>query len=123
MNTALNTDALPTIKGNFEAQEQEFDFWVDTIEGTVPKDLKGSFYRNGPGRLKIGDQEFLHWFDGDGMIGRTTFVDGKVHFANKFVRTPKYVDETAAGTVVTVKEVIELINDVTDAMSEAEEDR
>jgi all-trans-8'-apo-beta-carotenal 15,15'-oxygenase len=88
---------VPTIKGNFEAQEQEFSYWVEDIEGQVPKDLSGTFFRNGPGRLKIGDEEFLNWFDGDGMIGRTSFVDGKVHFANKFIRTPKYVDETAAG--------------------------
>ncbi|WP_085757593.1 carotenoid oxygenase family protein [Oceanicoccus sagamiensis] len=100
MNTAVNMDQLPTIKGNFEAQEQEFDFWVDTIEGKVPEDLTGSFYRNGPGRLKLGDEEFGHWFDGDGMIARTTFRDGKVHFANKFIRTPKYVKETAAGKMI-----------------------
>ncbi len=103
MNIAVNIDSkqsTPTIKGNFEAQEGEFDYWVDDIVGTLPADLSGSFYRNGPGRLKLGDQEFLHWFDGDGMIARTTFVDGKVHFTNKFVRTPKYVDETAAGKLL-----------------------
>ncbi|ARN75166.1 carotenoid oxygenase family protein [Oceanicoccus sagamiensis] len=92
--------AQATIKGNFEAQEQEFDYWVEDIEGKVPEDLTGTFFRNGPGRLKIGDEEFLNWFDGDGMVGRTTFVDGKVHFANKFIRTPKYVDETAAGKML-----------------------
>ena len=65
MNIAVNIDSkqsTPTIKGNFEAQEGEFDYWVDDIVGTVPADLSGSFYRNGPGRLKLGDQEFLHWF-------------------------------------------------------------
>ena len=103
MNIAQSIDnkhVSPTIKGNFEAQEQEFDYWVDDIVGTIPGDLTGSFYRNGPGRLKLGGEEFLHWFDGDGMIARTTFVDGKVHFANKFVRTPKYVDETKAGEMI-----------------------
>ncbi|MBY6189259.1 carotenoid oxygenase family protein [Microbulbifer agarilyticus] len=87
----------PTIKGNFEAQESEYDYWVTDIEGTVPGDLTGSFFRNGPGRLKLGGEPVGHWFDGDGMIARTTFTEGKVHFSNKFIRTPKYVDETAAG--------------------------
>lgn len=93
-NTAA---ALPTITGNFEAQETEYNYWVEEIEGNVPTDFTGTFFRNGPGRLKLGGEEFGHWFDGDGMIGRTTFIDGKVHFANKFIRTPKYVNETAAG--------------------------
>ena len=103
MNTAAQIDtpqSTPTIKGNFEAQEGEFSYWVDNIVGKIPADLTGSFYRNGPGRLKLGGQEFLHWFDGDGMIARTTFIDGKVHFANKFVRTTKFVNETAAGKLL-----------------------
>ena len=87
----------PTIKGNFEAQENEYDYWVTDIDGKIPSDLSGSFYRNGPGRLKLGGEVFGHWFDGDGMIAKTTFTGGKVHFSNKFIRTPKYVDETAAG--------------------------
>jgi len=99
-STAPEKPTTPTIKGNFEAQEQEYNYWVEDIEGEVPKDFQGTFFRNGPGRLKLGGEEFGHWFDGDGMIGRTTFVDGKVHFANKFIRTPKYVDETAAGKML-----------------------
>lgn len=95
---AISTEAsLPTKKGNFESQESEFSYWVEDIVGKVPADLKGTFFRNGPGRLQIGEDKVGHWFDSDGMIARTTFIDGKVHFANKFVRTPKYVDETAAG--------------------------
>ncbi|MGK0441688.1 MAG: all-trans-8'-apo-beta-carotenal 15,15'-oxygenase [Pseudohongiellaceae bacterium] len=103
MNTTAIIDTaplIPTIKGNFEAQETEYEYWVENIVGKIPEDFTGSFFRNGPGRLKIGDEEFLNWFDGDGMIARTTFVDGKAHFANKFVRTPKYVDETAAGKML-----------------------
>jgi all-trans-8'-apo-beta-carotenal 15,15'-oxygenase len=103
MNTAENiqtAESTPTIKGNFEAQEQEYSYWVDDIVGKVPEDLQGSFFRNGPGRLKLAGQEVGHWFDGDGMVARTTFIDGKVHFANKFIRTTKYVNETAAGKLL-----------------------
>ena len=97
---AENTATLPTIKGNFENQEKEMDYWVEEIVGEVPKDFQGTFFRNGPGRLKLGGEEYRHWFDGDGMIARTTFIDGKVHFSNKFVRTEKYVAETAAGKMI-----------------------
>lgn len=89
--------ATPTISGNFANQETEFDYWVENIEGKIPADFTGTFFRNGPGRLTLGGEHVRNWFDCDGMIARTTFIDGKAHFANKFVRTKKYVDETAAG--------------------------
>ena len=63
---AENTATLPTIKGNFENQEKEMDYWVEEIVGEVPKDFQGTFFRNGPGRLKLGGEEYRHWFDGDG---------------------------------------------------------
>lgn len=101
MNIALNTPVgLPTMRGNFAALEQEHDYWVEEVEGSIPADLTGSFFRNGPGRLKIGHEAFGHWFDGDGMVCRTTFRDGKAHFCNRFVRTKKYVDETREQRII-----------------------
>lgn len=97
-NAALDNAALDN--GNFRALETEHDYWVDEIIGTLPADLTGTFFRNGPGRHKIGNEKFGHWFDGDGMIARTTFTNGKVHFANRFIRTPKYVAETKAQKIV-----------------------
>jgi all-trans-8'-apo-beta-carotenal 15,15'-oxygenase len=87
----------PTASGNFENQETEYDYWVESIEGKIPADFTGTFFRNGPGRLTLNGEGVRNWFDCDGMVARTTFVDGKAHFANKFVRTDKYVNETAAG--------------------------
>ncbi len=100
MNAAEPIDkhtSRPTAKGNFENQETEYDYWVDHIEGKIPADFTGTFFRNGPGRLTLGGEGVRNWFDADGMVARTTFIDGKAHFSNRFVRTAKYVDETAAG--------------------------
>ncbi len=91
---------IPTCHGGLENLDAEHSYWLEDIEGEVPKDLKGTFFRNGPGRQKIGGKPYGHWFDGDGMLCAFTFDEGKVHFKNRYVRTPKYVEETAAQEIL-----------------------
>lgn len=43
---------------------------------------------------------FGHWFDGDGMLHGVTFTDDGIWYRNRYVRTPKYLAETAAGKIV-----------------------
>ncbi len=91
---------VPTCHGGLENLDEEHDYWIDEIQGEVPKDLSGTFFRNGPGRQRIGSEKYGHWFDGDGMLCAFTFLDGRVHFKNRYVRTPKYIEETAAQKVL-----------------------
>lgn len=86
----------------FEAQPDELDYSIsaDKIEGEIPQEISGTLFRNGPGRLKIGDLKYGHWFDGDGMLNAITIDKGQVHYKNRYVRTPKYVEETAAQTIL-----------------------
>ena len=86
----------------FEAVEGEYDYTIsaEDIEGQLPDGLTGTLFRNGPGRLKIGPHKYGHWFDGDGMLNAFTFKDGAVHYRNRYVRTPKYVEETAAEKIL-----------------------
>ena len=93
------SNQAPTCHGGLENLDEEHSYWIDDVEGDVPNDLQGTFFRNGPGRQRIGEQQYGHWFDGDGMICAFSFLDGQVHFKNRYVRTPKYVDETAAQAV------------------------
>jgi len=68
------------------------------IEGELPADLQGVYFRNGPDPLyppREGDQ--YHWFHGDGMIQRFEFGNGRVSWKNRWVRTEKYELERAAG--------------------------
>ncbi|VXC63157.1 carotenoid oxygenase family protein [Massilia sp. 9I] len=67
------------------------------IEGRLPADLQGSFYRNGPGRFELGGERYHHWFDGDGFAQRWTVADGKVRHQGRFVDTRRFVDESQAG--------------------------
>lgn len=88
--------------GGFESLDTEYNYWIDpqNIQGKVPKEIQGTFFRIGPGRNKIGTQKFAHWFDGDGMLNAITFTKQGVHYKNRYVRTPKYVDESKAKRIV-----------------------
>ena len=66
------------------------------IEGELPKDLGGVFYRTGAEPL-YNPPESYHWFDGDGMVYGFFFEDGRVSMRNKWVRTEKFEAELKAG--------------------------
>ena len=36
----------------FTSQLQEYDYWVTDVEGVVPDTLRGTLFRNGPGRFE-----------------------------------------------------------------------
>ncbi|HEY9752821.1 MAG TPA: carotenoid oxygenase family protein, partial [Coleofasciculaceae cyanobacterium] len=42
---------------------EEFDYWIDQIEGVIPPELEGTLFRNGPGLLDIKGQRIHHPFD------------------------------------------------------------
>jgi carotenoid cleavage dioxygenase-like enzyme len=68
------------------------------VEGELPDDLAGTYYRNGPDPLhppRAGD--VYHWFDGDGMIQCFQIEDGRVSWRNRWVRSEKFKAELAAG--------------------------
>ncbi|MBS3026955.1 MAG: carotenoid oxygenase family protein [Dolichospermum sp. DET50] len=87
-------------QGGYESLTQEFDYWIDDIEGEIPLELAGTLFRNGPGLLDINKQRFHHPFDGDGMISRITFTNGRAHFRNRFVQTEGYLAEKKAGKIL-----------------------
>lgn len=77
--------------GVSEPQITEHDYRVDDIEGTIPTDLCGTLYRNGPGRWEDHTGRPLHHlFDGDGMLSAFAIRDGGVHYRNRYVRTRHY---------------------------------
>jgi len=70
---------------------------LQASKGTIPADLKGTLYRNGPGRLERGGHWVHHPFDGDGMITALRFEGGGVGLTNRFVRTEGWQAEEEAG--------------------------
>ena len=71
---------------------------VPAIEGEIPRELRGSHYRNGPGLFERGGLRKPHLLDGDGLVQRLSFADGAVHYQNAFVRTPKFIAEAKPAT-------------------------
>ena len=67
------------------------------VEGEVPVELDGAFYRVHPDPQfapKFDDDQF---FNGDGMISMFRFKDGRVDFKQRYAQTDKWKLENAAG--------------------------
>ncbi len=73
---------------------------LTAARGSIPPQLSGTLYRNGPGRLERGGQWVHHPFDGDGMITALRFAGGKATLRNRFVRTEGWLAEEQAGRFV-----------------------
>jgi carotenoid cleavage dioxygenase len=87
----------PYLSGNFGPIATEDDFKDVLVRGEIPKGLRGAFYRNGPNPQFSPRDPNHHWFAGDGMLHAFFVEDGKVSYKNRYMRTPKYVTEHAAG--------------------------
>ncbi|KAG5178275.1 retinal pigment epithelial membrane protein-domain-containing protein [Tribonema minus] len=87
---------------SFNSQVREFDFTVPAsdIEGTLPLNLVGTFFRSGPGRFERGGNQYGHFLDGDGYVMRATLKGGKVHFKSRFVQTEEYKVEAAKDAIL-----------------------
>lgn len=84
----------------YRSLKQEFDYWIEDIEGEIPTDLHGTLFRNGPGMLDVNGQRLHHPFDGDGMICAIGFSNGRAHFRNRYVRTEGFLAEQKAGKIL-----------------------
>ncbi|MBP9204357.1 MAG: carotenoid oxygenase family protein [Kofleriaceae bacterium] len=66
------------------------------VIGQVPRDLAGTFLRNGP-NPRLPPRGEYHWFDGDGMVHGFTVADGQVSYRARWVATPGLASEVEAG--------------------------
>ncbi|WDE07722.1 carotenoid oxygenase family protein [Thalassomonas viridans] len=87
-NPALT--GFANVKENFALKEL-------TLEGKMPGDLSGIFYRVGPAGHERANLRYKHLFEGDGMIHSFNFANGKIFHQGKFINTPKFVEEKKAG--------------------------
>ena len=84
----------------YDSQPNEYEYEIENIEGTIPPNIQGTLFRNGPGLLDIAGTPIHHPFDGDGMISAFYFQNGKAYFRNRFVETAAYLEEKAAGKIL-----------------------
>jgi all-trans-8'-apo-beta-carotenal 15,15'-oxygenase len=81
--------------GLLSSLPREYDYACG-IEGELP-DLSGTLYGVGPGLYDRGPERKRMVLDGDGMVQALTLGSGVARYRNRFVRTPKYLDEERAG--------------------------
>ena len=99
--TSQSDGAAPhwmTLLGASEAGNRNY---APIVEGAVPEDITGSLFRNGPGLFKTGGVDIQHVLDGDGLVQRLSFDQGRVHYQNRFVETDKLIEERRQGRRVT----------------------
>jgi carotenoid cleavage dioxygenase len=84
------------LKGYYEPLTAECTAPDLVIEGEIPRDLNGTFYRNGPNPQLPPKNEY-HFFTGDGMIHAFTFNNGKVSHKNRWARTERFRIEQRTG--------------------------
>jgi all-trans-8'-apo-beta-carotenal 15,15'-oxygenase len=70
---------------------------LSILSGTLPTGLRGSLYRNGPGRLERGDTRVAHWFDGDGVVLGIHFTEAGATGVYRYVQGKEFQEEEKAG--------------------------
>src|SRR3954447_20253147 len=83
----LTDTADATIAQGFRTLDEEVVLDDVPVEGELPGWLEGTLVRNGPARF---DDGLRHWFDGMAMLHRFAIADGRVSYANRFLRTKAY---------------------------------
>jgi len=89
--------ATSSFHGLFTPSRVEADIHDLEVEGTLPRNLEGVFYRVAP------DPQFPPllrddiWFNGDGMVTRFEFREGRVDLRQRWVHTEKFNLENEAG--------------------------
>ncbi len=88
----------PYLRGYSAPSGVEHDAADLAVEGRIPAGLAGTFYRNGPDpQFPPHPDDTYHPFDGDGMIYAFSLGNGEASLRNRWVRTPKFLAERAAG--------------------------
>ena len=86
----------PYMSKGFEPIRMECDYANLIVEGEVPADLNGSFYRIGP-NPQFAPRGNYNPLNGDGMVHAFHLRNGLVSYRNRWVRTQQWNLERAAG--------------------------
>jgi len=63
------------------------------LQGSVPLDIEGTYFRNGHAKYEVGKDKIMHPFDADGLVSAITIRNGRCIFRNRFVATEGYRKE------------------------------
>lgn len=77
----------------------ESDITDVEVEGKIPSDLNGVFYRVGPDAQYPMDPRNIP-FDGEGHVSMFHFKDGRVSYRSRFVRNERFLAQEAAHRIL-----------------------
>jgi carotenoid cleavage dioxygenase-like enzyme len=86
----------PDFAGHNQPARIECDIYDLVVEGTLPAEFNGSWFRSVPDPQyppKMGDDTYL---SGDGMVSVFQFENGHVDFKMRYVQTERWKNERAA---------------------------
>lgn len=89
------SDSTTLHRDNIAPIPMECDAPFLRVEGKLPSELNGTLYRNGPNPQF--ETPGAHWFGGDGMLHAFRLENGNASYHNRWVRTPRWLAEHAAG--------------------------
>jgi carotenoid cleavage dioxygenase-like enzyme len=92
-------DARADYRLGFTGVDAELSATDLPVHGTLPPWLSGTLVRNGPARFTIGSETYRHWFDGLAMLHRFEIRDGAVSYANRFLRSPAFLEAERTGRI------------------------
>lgn len=90
LSQRLWTEDLPREHG-FEPLE---------VEGTLPADLRGTLFRNGPGLFGLHGKRYSHPFEADGACTAIRFERGKAFGASKITESAGLREERTTGKLL-----------------------
>ncbi len=97
MLTAQTPSTRKAWSKTFAQPAEEFDLTpLPVLAGKIPPGLRGTLYRNGPGRLERGGVSVGHWFDGDGAILAVHFTEAGATGIYRYIQTQGYQAEAKA---------------------------
>lgn len=68
-------------------------------QGSPPPFLRGTLFRNGPGRFDRGLEQVQHWFDGLGLLHALTLGPEGVQYRSRFVRSRDFRQAEQTGRI------------------------
>lgn len=89
----------PYLHGPYAPTVNELAADALPVEGELPADLRGAYFRNGPNPL-LPPKNRYHPFDGDGMVHGVYFDGGRAGYRNRWVATEALAGERENGLSV-----------------------
>lgn len=86
----------PAARGFFSPQRYEADIYDCEVEGNIPRELNGAFYRVGGEWFYPPPTDDDSPFSADGYISCFRIHDGIVDFKSRWVKTPRFLNNLAA---------------------------